>query len=486
MNVLVLTPDTDIDRRIILQANVLVDLGHSVTIIGVPYHGENFLSGHINDSIRVKRIDAKDISYDNLLVKLYKKFHEKINNMSVSRNKALNSYYNKTAIYIDETSNLKSLKRINNKVVSVNIKIMNFTSTKIIALLQRFVNLMYRVALFFVRLFKINFFPNFDKAFFNTGIVENADIVIANDLPSLKAASMIAKEKGIPLIYDAHENYTEQCTLTKKYAKILEKVEAEILPNVDFWIVPNELLGNCMIEKYAEKYNKEIKEPLVIQNAIDKWKEYEENKNCDTIRIKLGLDGNKKILLFQGGFLAKRNLENLVKSMKYVTNDSIVLVMLGFGDFVKVLKNIVERERLQGRVIFMEAVPQYELLKYTCSADVGIIPYPAVDKNTYYCSPNKLYEYIQARLPIVANDLPFIKKVLEDNEIGKVEDFSNPRKIAQAVDTIFNGEIELKKYKYNLNELAELICWEAEKQKLTDKYCEHIKDFNSLAKASTI
>ncbi|MCQ1529161.1 glycosyltransferase family 4 protein [Lutispora saccharofermentans] len=486
MNVLILTPDTDIDRRIVLQANALVEFGHKVTIVGVPYQGDNFLSGYISDNIRVKRIDSKDINYDNLLVKLYKKFHADINSLAVKRNKALNTYYNKSAIYIDETSSLKPIKHMNNKVVSLNIKIMNFVSTKTIVFMQQLVNFIYRIALFFVRLLKINFFPNFDMAFFNAGIKEDADIIIANDLPSLKAASIIAQEKGIPLIYDAHENYTEQCTLMKKYAKQLEKVEAEILPNVNFWIVPNELLGNCMIEKYGNKYKKNIDKPLVIQNAIDRWNEYETCKDNDILRKKLGIGENKKILLFQGGFLAKRNLENLVKSMKYVMNTDVVLVMLGFGSFGEVLKNIARRSKLDKKVIFMDAVPQQELLRYTCSADAGIIPYPAVDKNTYYCSPNKLYEYIQARLPILANDLPFIKKVLEDNEIGKVEDFSNPRNIARAIDSIFSDEIDLKKYRYNLNKLSDLVCWEAEKQKLIDEYCKYIKDFNQFEKVSTM
>ena len=46
----------------------------------------------------------------------------------------------------------------------------------------------------------------------------------------------------------------------------------------------------------------------------------------------------------------------------------------------------------EGRVYFIPAVPQRDLLAYCASADAGVIPYQAVDLNNYYTSPNKLFE----------------------------------------------------------------------------------------------
>lgn len=486
MNILILTPDTDIDRRIILQANVLLEMGHKITIIGSPYDADNYLSGKIDERIQIKRINSADIKYDEKVVIWYYSSHKHVDEQAVKRNEFLNKFYNSFTKCINTQSKMKYLYILNNKITGLNIKSINYLTTKYFALKHRGINWIYRLILLYVRIFKINFFPNFDDAFYNMGIMEDADLVIANDLPSLYAANKISKEKNIPLIYDAHENYTEQCTLSTACVKRLEQVEAEILPQVDFWIVPNELLGKCMIDKYSQKYNKKIKDSIVIQNAINYWNEFDLHKDKDIIREQLSIGKNKKILLFQGGFLGKRNLENLVKSMKFVKNEDVILVMLGFGQFVEVLKKIVKVSNLDKKVFFMEAVSQSELLRYTCSADVGVIPYPAVDNNTYYCSPNKLYEYIQARLPILSNDLPFLRKVVIENRIGKVGDFSNPKLIANAIDDMFSFGTNIEEYRKNINEIARVYCWEEESKKLMERYNELVLnlEFNSIKESA--
>lgn len=477
MKILILTPDTDIDRRIILQAHSLIKKGFEITIIGVPHSGGNFLSGDIDPNITIKRIDLQHIKYHSRIVRFYKNAHRKIMGFAHKRNDFLNEYANKNLIYVDGKSKFRILKKIKNKLVSLNTKLINGASTLLIRLFQRMVNLFYSGVLKIFRTFNINFFPIFDHAFYSAGIIEeNVDLVVANDLPSLQAGYLIAKEKNIPLVYDAHENYTEQITLPKRYAKLLEQVEVEVLPKVDFWIVPNDLLGKSMIDKYQEKYNLTIKEPLVIQNAVNRWDEYSNVVEENILKRKLNLAEDTKILLFQGGFLANRNLENLVRSMRYVKNSKVVLVMLGFGNFVEVLKRLAKRNKVEDKVFFMDAVPQSELLRYTTAADVGIIPYPAIDNNTYYCSPNKLYEFIQARLPILANDLPFLKKMIEGEGIGRVQNFSKPQLIAAAIDGIFDSEEELLRYKVNINNASDIHCWEVEEEKLLSQYGNLIKE----------
>jgi glycosyltransferase involved in cell wall biosynthesis len=88
------------------------------------------------------------------------------------------------------------------------------------------------------------------------------------------------------------------------------------------------------------------------------------------------------------------------------------------------------------RVHFQPAVPQHELLDWTSSADIGVIPYPAVDLNHQFCSPNKLFEFIQAGLPIVANDLPFLRDVVVGEAIGAVAPIEQADRFAAAIDSI--------------------------------------------------
>lgn len=461
MKILILTPDTDIDRRITLQANELVNLGHEITIIGAPYNYENYLSGKISSDIKVNRVDSKDIKYDSKAVDWYNDTHKNIDEKAKKRNIFLEKiaacgYTNKGGF----------VAKFRNKSTTDLIKTVNFISTKWYALLHKIVNRIYNLLLLYMRTVKLDFFPNFDDAFYNAAKEIVADCIVANDLPSLFAADRIAKERNIPLIYDAHENYTEQCTIPKKIVKLYENIESKVLPTVKFWIVPNEFLGDAVIEKYNRLFGVEISKPIVIQNAVAY---IDSIQKTDTIREKLNLESSKKIVLFQGGYLPNRNLENLIRAMKYIKNGNIVLVMLGFGTYQKELEKLAKKLNVSSKIYFMDAVPQSELLKYTSSADIGLIPYSAVDKNTYYCSPNKLYEYIQSRLPILANDLPFLRKVVVGNEIGNVANFENPKCIANEIELIIAGE-SLEIFKMNLEKIAYEYSWENESKKLIGSY----------------
>ena len=54
-----------------------------------------------------------------------------------------------------------------------------------------------------------------------------------------------------------------------------------------------------------------------------------------------------------------------------------------------------------------------ELLAFTAGADVGAIPYRAVGLNNYLTSPNKLFEYAVAGVPVVGSRFPELVKVIQ-------------------------------------------------------------------------
>ena len=62
------------------------------------------------------------------------------------------------------------------------------------------------------------------------------------------------------------------------------------------------------------------------------------------------------------------------------------------------------------RIHFLDPVSQDELLSWTAGADIGIVPYPPIDLNSRLCTPNKLFEFIVAEVPILANDLPELRR----------------------------------------------------------------------------
>jgi glycosyltransferase involved in cell wall biosynthesis len=148
----------------------------------------------------------------------------------------------------------------------------------------------------------------------------------------------------------------------------------------------------------------------------------------------------------------------------------VVLVVLGDGLLLSYLQKIAQKKELRGRVYFHAAVPQNELLALTAAADVGIIPYQATCLNNLYCTPNKLFEFIAAGLPILATDLPEIRRLVEGQQIGIVGDTSSPQKLAVLMDDFFSEKQRFTTWKAHVSVVRHLICWEQEEKKLLEIY----------------
>jgi glycosyltransferase involved in cell wall biosynthesis len=150
--------------------------------------------------------------------------------------------------------------------------------------------------------------------------------------------------------------------------------------------------------------------------------------------------------------------------------EDVVLVMMGpSAERREALEGIArEAGTLGRRVLFRDPVPQSVLLSYTAGADVGIVPYPAVDLNSRYCTPNKLFEFIVAGVPILANDLPELRKFVHDTGFGQVHKLEGSVAIADAIDLIFRSD--LQPYRDRLAARRHEFTWTAQGEKLVALY----------------
>ena len=297
----------------------------------------------------------------------------------------------------------------------------------------------------------------FDLVFYETATHYPADLVIAHDLPSLKAAHKIAKEWNVLLGYDAHELYYEQNVFSEKKKKFMRQTEQELIKECDVVFTVNLSIAEEMASRY------QIPTPNVLLNAIDPPQDFNPQVPSNHLRDYFELTVDQKILLFQGGLERNRNLENIVQSMRYVTASNIVLIFMGNGSLKETLQNLVKKYNLTNKVFFKEAVPQNDLIYWTSSADIGIIPYPHVDLNTYYCTPNKLFEFIQAQLPIIANDSPELRRFVHDSGFGKVGSMKNPHEITKLIDIFVTDSNGFQKNKENLSNNCYNFSWSCEK-----------------------
>lgn len=145
-------------------------------------------------------------------------------------------------------------------------------------------------------------------------------------------------------------------------------------------------------------------------------------------------------------------------------------MIVGYGDHVARLKSYAEELGVLKSVKFLGRLSYEELGSLTGQADVGVIPYVPCDFNTTYCSPNKFFEFIASGVPVVANDLPFLRMELERYGCGKTANILESRSFASAiVEVLRNHDL-----KSNCRKAQSELGWDVEQKKLLDWYTQLI------------
>lgn len=308
------------------------------------------------------------------------------------------------------------------------------------------------------KVFHLNSFEMFMVSKLN---VFDADVIHVHDLPCLKVGAYVANKKGIPLIYDAHEIYYAQDVLSKKQQGFYFKYEKNNIKKAAQVITVNPFIAKLM----AERYN--MPEPNVILNCTELPSNF--NVYNRIIRDRVSIPQNWKIVLYQGWISAERNIETLIRGVKYFPKDSC-LAILGYGEYEKTLREIAELEGIQDKVFFLGQVPSDEMLNFSVGADLGVIPYKAIDDNHLYCSPNKLFEYILAGLPIISNKLPFFELIANEYQCISMTDMDSPEIFGRHVAILLEDSVKLENLRNNCKKAAAKLNWHEEGKKLLEIY----------------
>lgn len=303
-------------------------------------------------------------------------------------------------------------------------------------------------------------FSGFDHYVLEKILAFDFDILHCHDFPLLKVAAAAVKRRPARFVYDAHELYHAQTQLPAAVQQRYRRLEKRLIGIPDLVITVNPFIADIMARDYG------IEKPSVILNATH----VEPVPGTDRLRAMTGIAPSDRIVIYQGWMSPERGIERLVRCAAGFPAD-IHLVLVGYGAFEEELRAISRSQGTDdGRVIFLGPLSNSALAEITPFADIGAIPYHGVDLNNYYCSPNKLFEFIAAGLPFVCNDLPFLRSVVDQYGCGVTVDFADPGAAGQTISAILSDPARLDRIRSAARMASGTLNWDVEGRKLLDLY----------------
>ncbi|MFH0736597.1 MAG: glycosyltransferase [bacterium] len=304
--------------------------------------------------------------------------------------------------------------------------------------------------------------------------LSKSDLFFAEDVYTLPFVTFIAKLKRKVIFYNSREFYAFLGGLTGR--KVLQRVITSI---ERFFIKKTNLVlttGDMDSEFLENFYN--IKNTCVIRNIPLKKQNFEKHD----FRKELGISENQIILLYQGVLLKGRGTKLILKALAKLKD--CVLIILGDGVLKKELMDLAENLNITDRVFFYGTIENKYLDKFTAGADIGFSLIENISISYYYALPNKLFEYINAQVPIISSNLPQMKKIIEEYNVGKVieiEGISEEEKInniVQNVENLISMPQELRKYKINCLSASNILNWEEEYNRAKPKLFNYLNKLN--------
>jgi len=300
------------------------------------------------------------------------------------------------------------------------------------------------------------FYASFNVSLFFFLLFAKADVLLANDLDTLPANFICSKIKSQTLVYDSHEYFTgvpeiQNRPFVKNTWKVFEKF---ILPKIKYAYTVNESIAKLYKDEYSIDFG-------IVRNLPLKRNVAAKNKT----RKDFGLPEHRKIIVLQGsGINVDRGAEEAVQAMEFL-NDAILLI-IGSGDVINVLKEISEKPGIKGKVIFKGKLPYAEMLEYTAKSDIGISFDKDTNINYRFSLPNKIFDYIQCGIPVLASRLPEIEKVIVQYRVGGFIENHEPRHIASKLNEMLADSEKQSEWGKNCAEASTILNWENEEIKL--------------------
>lgn len=248
----------------------------------------------------------------------------------------------------------------------------------------------------------------FWKAFLRAARHFCPDLIYVHDHYLALAGAVAARISGARLVYDAHE-----LSVPDGSSKMVWQDRAKYLfdwlgvRSADLVISTGIERARVMQEHYGLK-----EMPLVVRNIAEDMSD----RRCATPHLERR--NQEAVFVYEGHVALERGIQRYIQALAFLPA-TYSLVIIGGGPHLSELRAIAQAANVANRVRFTGRVPREDVLPMLQQCDVGLISYSWEGLNNLYCAPNKIFEYAQAGIPVVATAQPTLEAMIGPAEIGR-------------------------------------------------------------------
>lgn len=264
------------------------------------------------------------------------------------------------------------------------------------------------------------------------------DGVIVNDAAPLPLGFKLAK--GAPVLFDAHEYYPALAETDPYWRRYFQRPMRNLCKKYIPRCAKMITVSPGLKKMYKENFD-------VIAEVMPNAPDYQDIavKPVDLRQIKM---------IHHGGASRTRQLEKLIELMRLL-DDRFTLDFMLVPSSHGYLEELKDAAKDVDRIRFLPPVPMQEIVSFISSYDIGIHMLNSGILNHCYTVPNKLYEFMQARLCALVPPTPGMSAVIREYNCGLVAKDFTPESFAEVLNKLTLEQI--MQYKNN-SDIASRSC----------------------------
>ncbi len=261
------------------------------------------------------------------------------------------------------------------------------------------------------------------------------DLIIAHNFEALPLALALAR--GAKVMLDAHEYAPREFEDRWQWRFLYQDFRRHLCTRYMSRADAVTTVCGAIASEYDARFGTRS---VVVNNAGSYHELSPSSTRPDRIRM-----------IHHGAAFPSRRLESMIELMRMLDERFRLDLMLVPGD-ARYRRRLEAMARRDPRIRFIPPVPMRNIVSFTHRYDIGLFLLPPTNFNYRFALPNKLFEFIQARLAVAIGPSPEMARVVNEWDCGVVaRDFS-----VDAMATCLAGldAAELARYKSNADRAA--------------------------------